>query len=253
MSFRSEEIIGLVPAAGKGVRLGLPYPKELYPVIRQNRYRPISQFIVDSLVASGVTDLVFVVNESKHQLMGYFGDGRRFGCNMAYVVQERPDETDRSTSPGLAHALDAGYHLVKDKVVFFGMPDTIVEPSRAFAQAWTALGSASDLVLILFPTARPEKFGMVRSDGTGAVLAIDDKPSHTTLTHMWGCIIWRPAFTQYLHASVRQRGEHDFARILNGAIGAGLRTRGYVVEGGSYTDLGTYDEIRELDATLRQT
>ena len=33
-----EELIGLIPAAGKGVRLGLPYPKELYPVIRENRY-----------------------------------------------------------------------------------------------------------------------------------------------------------------------------------------------------------------------
>ena len=38
----SEELIGLIPAAGKGVRLGLPYPKELYPVIRDNHYKPIS-------------------------------------------------------------------------------------------------------------------------------------------------------------------------------------------------------------------
>jgi hypothetical protein len=33
-----EDIIGLIPAAGKGIRLGLPYPKELYPVIRNNHY-----------------------------------------------------------------------------------------------------------------------------------------------------------------------------------------------------------------------
>jgi len=33
----NEELIGLIPAAGKGVRLGLPYPKELYPVIRDNQ------------------------------------------------------------------------------------------------------------------------------------------------------------------------------------------------------------------------
>ena len=32
-----DEFIGLVPAAGKGVRLGLPYPKELYPIIRNNQ------------------------------------------------------------------------------------------------------------------------------------------------------------------------------------------------------------------------
>ena len=41
----AEEVIGLIPAAGKGLRLGLPYPKELYPVIRNNHYKPISQFV----------------------------------------------------------------------------------------------------------------------------------------------------------------------------------------------------------------
>jgi glucose-1-phosphate thymidylyltransferase len=45
-----EEIIGLVPAAGKGVRLGLPYPKELYPVIRDNHYKPIAQFVIKNLI-----------------------------------------------------------------------------------------------------------------------------------------------------------------------------------------------------------
>ena len=49
-----EELIGLIPAAGKGVRLGLPYPKELYPVIRNNHYKPISQFVVDNLINAGL-------------------------------------------------------------------------------------------------------------------------------------------------------------------------------------------------------
>jgi dTDP-glucose pyrophosphorylase len=250
----ADDIIGLVPAAGKGVRLGLPYPKELYPVIREDRYRPIAQFVLDGLVASGVKDVVFVINETKHQLIGYFGDGHRFGCHTAYVVQEPTGPTGgstASTSPGLAHALDAGYHLVKDKIVFFGMADTIVEPHDAFARAWREAGAEADLLLILFPTTLPHKFGMVRSDGRGRVLAIEDKPTRTTLTHMWGCIIWRPVFTEHLHASVL-RGQGDFADILNGAIGAGLRARGYVVDEGLYMDLGTYDEVRELESRLRR-
>ena len=58
-----DELIGLIPAAGKGVRLGLPYPKELYPVIRNNHYKPISQFVVDNLTNAGLKHIVFVVNE----------------------------------------------------------------------------------------------------------------------------------------------------------------------------------------------
>jgi len=247
-----EGAIGLVPAAGQGVRLGLPYPKELYPIIRDNRYKPVSQFVLDNLVVSGVTEVVFVINETKHQLLGYFGDGRRFGCNISYAVQERGSAAEQSTSPGLAHALDSAYHLVRNRIVFFGMADTIMEPQGVFARAWQAEGDRADVVLVLFPTLRPEKFGMVRMDGEHRVLEIVDKPRQTDLTDMWGCIIWRPQFTEHLHESVRTRGISDFARILNDAIAAGLRVRGHAVAGGSYADLGTYDEIRELDAALRQ-
>jgi dTDP-glucose pyrophosphorylase len=102
-----EELIGLIPAAGKGVRLGLPYPKELYPVIRNNHYKPISQFVVDNLVNAGLKHIVFVINETKHQLIGYFGNGMRFGCDISYVVQEVVEGKTKSTSPGLAHALDS--------------------------------------------------------------------------------------------------------------------------------------------------
>jgi len=246
------DAVGLIPAAGKGVRLGLPYPKELYPIIRQNRYKPVSQFVLDNLVAAGVTSVVFVINETKHQLLGYFGDGRRFGCDIAYVVQESGAAEGQSTSPGLAHALDAGYHLVRGRTVFFGMADTIMEPRDVLARAWTSAGPGADVVLVLFPTTRPEKFGMVRMDGASRVLEVVDKPRQTTLTEMWGCIIWGPAFTEHLHDSVRNQGVSDFAHILNQAVASGMRVTGYSVKDGSYADLGTYEEIMELDASERQ-
>jgi glucose-1-phosphate thymidylyltransferase len=84
----TEECIGLIPAAGKGVRLGLPYPKELYPVIRDNHYKPISQFVLNNLTEAGLEHIIFVINETKHQLVGFFGGGHRFGCKLSYVVQE---------------------------------------------------------------------------------------------------------------------------------------------------------------------
>jgi glucose-1-phosphate thymidylyltransferase len=245
------DAIGLVPAAGRGVRLGLPYPKELYPIIRENRYKPVSQFVLDSLVASGVGHVVFVVNETKHQLMGYFGDGSRFGCHLSYVVQDGSGTERASTSPGLAHALDSAYHLVQGRTVCFGMADTIMEPRDVFARALTAAGADDDVVLVLFPTSRPEKFGMVRVDGANRVLEVVDKPRDTDLTQMWGCIIWRPRFTEHLHRCVRAQGVSDFAKILNDAIAIGMTVRAFPVTDGSYMDLGTYEEIRELDLALR--
>lgn len=244
------DVIGLIPAAGKGVRLGLPYPKELYPIIRNNHYKPVSRFVLDNLTQAGVQHIVFVINETKHQLIGYFGDGHRFGCNISYVVQEQADNQGKSTSPGLAHALDAAYHLTQGKIVFFGMADTIMQPRDALARAFTQANPETDVILVMFSTERPEKFGMVRLDETDRVLEIVDKPKRTELTEMWGSIIWRPRFTEYLHDCVAQ-GISDFAQIMNNAIADGMRFQGIHTVDGTYIDLGTYEEIMEMDKHFR--
>jgi glucose-1-phosphate thymidylyltransferase len=247
----NDQVIGLIPAAGKGLRLGLPYPKELYPVIRDNRYKPVSQFVLDSMVCAGVRHVVFVINETKHQLMSYFGDGHRFGCDISYVVQEIERTADASTSPGLAHALDSAYHLTRGKTVFFGMADTIMYPQDVFRRTCTAEQPDDDVLLALFETQRPEKFGMVQTDKDGRVIRIVDKPARTDLSEMWGCMTWRPRFTEHLRDCVKRKGLGDFAEIMNEAIAKGLVFRGVSITEGTYQDLGTYDEIMEFDRRFR--
>lgn len=248
----SNDMIGLIPAAGKGVRLGLPYPKELYPVIRNNHYKPISQYVVNNLVVAGLQHIVFVINETKHQLIGFFGNGQRFGCRISYVVQEQSNDTSGSTSPGLAHALDSAYHLTRGKSVYFGMADTIMQPKDVFLQARSAASPDDDVILVLFTTEHPEKFGMVRMDADNRVVEIVDKPAQTDLTEMWGCIIWSPRFTEYLHECVQEKSISDFALIMNQALRDGMRFRGVHIQQGVYIDLGTYDEIMEMDRRFRE-
>jgi len=246
-----EELIGLIPAAGKGIRLGLPYPKELYPIIRDNRYKPVAQFVLDNLTMTGLRHVVFVINETKHQLVGYFGNGQRFDCHISYVVQESASGNDTSTSPGLAHALDSAHHLTKGKTVCFGMADTIMQPEDVFSRILNLSEPEDDVILALFPTGRPEKFGMVHVNGDGLVQEIVDKPRETNLTEMWGCIIWRPRFSEFLHESVKN-GIGDFARIMNDAIAAGMQFRGVSMPSSTYIDLGTYEEIAEMDHQFRE-
>jgi len=245
-----EELVGLIPAAGKGVRLGLPYPKELYPIIRGNRYKPVSQFVLENLTASGVEHVVFVINESKHQLIGYFGDGHRFGCQISYVVQEQRENESQSSSPGLAHALDAAYHLVRGKTVLFGMADTIITPTPVYRLILDRSTKEDDVVLGLFRTDRPWKGGMVEHRADGRVITIVDKPQESDLECTWGCIVWRPRFTEHLHTCLRDQGMVDFCLVMNAAIEAGMSFRA-VRTGGTYADLGTYEEIMELEAQQR--
>jgi len=250
----TEELIGLIPAAGKGLRLRLPYPKELYPIIRDNRYKPVSQFVVENLIASGVNHIVFVINETKHQLIGFFGDGHRFGCNFSYVVQENREDESQSTSPGLGHALNSAYHLIKGKTVCFGMADTLMVPGDVFRQVLIQSKMDDEVILAVFTSDHPEKGAKVCMEKDGRVTKIVDKPKEIDHRHTWGCIIWRPAFTEFLNEQISS-GVSDFADVMNHAIQKGMRFRGVYLSEGIYSDLGTYEEIVELEkkhGSLRQ-
>jgi dTDP-glucose pyrophosphorylase len=132
------------------------------------------------------------------------------------------------------------------------MADTIMQPSNVFARAYDAATADDDVILVLFTTERPEKFGMVRLDKDHRALEIVDKPRETDLTEMWGCIIWRSRFTDHLHDCVHRQGIGDFALIMNRAINQGMRFRGVHIVDGTYIDLGTYDEIMEMDRRFRE-
>jgi glucose-1-phosphate thymidylyltransferase len=247
----SKRIIGLIPAAGKGVRLGLPYPKELYPVIQNNRYKPISQYIVENLTTAGVKEIVFVINETKHQLIGYFGNGDRFNCKFTYVVQETRGAENGSSSPGLAHALDSAYHIIQGKTVLFGMADTIIKPTNAFQHLLNAIEPDEQMAMGLFSVSNPQKFGMVDMEENGRIQKIIDKPAQTALKFAWGCQLWQPDFTEHLHNSVNEAHISDYAVIMNNAMEQGMPFRGVELPGNDYTDLGTYDEIMEMEKKYR--
>ena len=241
-----EELIGLIPAAGKGVRLGLPYPKELFPIIHDNKYKPVSQYIFESMLEAEINHVVLVINETKHQLIRYFGSGKRFNTNISYVVQEARGKNEKSTSPGLADALNSAYHLVKGKTICFGMADTIIYPRDLFKIMLEKSSEDDDIILGLFPTKTPEKFGMIKLNNNNEIISIVDKPEKTDLKFMWGVIIWKPKFTEFLKKSVEIKGISDFAEILNNAIKAKLRCKGIIFENGTYTDLGTFNELMKL-------
>jgi glucose-1-phosphate thymidylyltransferase len=242
----NENLIGLIPAAGSGTRLNLPFPKELYPTLENNKYKPVANHVVDNLLATGLKHIVFVINKTKHQLLGYFGSGMKFDCSFSYVVQEHISK-GQSTSPGLADALSSAYHLIREKTVLFGMADTIMWPKDAFQKGLKSSDPKADVTLCLFPTKFPEKFGMVAFDQQNKVERIVDKPESTDLKFMWGCIIWKPVFTEYLFSKVRKEGISDFAKILNMAIHDRMIIKAVKFDQGKFIDFGTFEQIKQFD------
>lgn len=240
------ELVGLIPAAGQGTRLGLPFPKELWPLPVQEGYVPVAFRSVEILLAAGVTRIVIVTSPEKSAIMRYFGDGSRFGAEFIYMCQEASPRGGKSA--GLAEALDSSYPVTAKKHVAFVMPDTYVHPTNSVKQLLSGTDGA-DLVLGLFPTDKPHKFGMVRTNGNRAAEIID-KPSQTDLKLMWGIIVWSPRFSDHFRACM-QGDAPDFATVMNRAITGRLDVRAVEIESGHYIDFGTYDDLLQAEAFIQ--
>ncbi len=250
------DIVGLIPAAGKGTRLApFPCPKELFPVGYQDyevngrlerRPKVVSQYLLEQMVKAGARRIFIIVGEGKQDIMHYYGAGRRFGTNVAYLYQD--------VLRGMPFALDLAYPWLRGETVIFGMPDTIVEPRDAFARLVAHhQAREADLTLGIFDTDTPWKFSPVKLDDEGRVVYNVDKPCQTDLYNTWGICCWGPRFTELMHHFLAQIAQKDREVVLSEVFGEALRqdlaVYGLYFADGQYLDIGTADE---LDTALRK-
>ncbi len=249
-------LIGLIPAAGKGTRLA-PFPcaKELFPIGYQDyeikgrlerRPKVVSQYLFEELVIAGASKIFIILGDGKDDIMSYYGDGQRFGAQVCYLYQ--------AELKGMPFALDLAYPWLNGETVIFGMPDTIVEPTSAFRELVDChQATAADVTLGLFATDTPSKFSMVELDDTDRVLYNVDKPTETNLRYTWGICCWGPNFTELMHQFLREVSytgkEVVLTQVFTEALRQNLKIQGYRFDHGQYLDIGTADE---LDVALRK-
>lgn len=235
--------IGLVPAAGAGVRLRpFRYPKELLPVAlepAEDGVRPVLavEFALRALARAGVRRTLVVVSDPKLDLVRLLGTGEGLGLDVAYVHQGEP--------LGLAHALARCVPWVGDAPCCLVLPDTAFAPEDAVARVVERLRDGADLVLGVFPTDRPEQLGPVDHDGD-VVRRVLDKPERTDLRNTWGVAAWGPAFTRVLAAFAEGRPDRPVGEAFEEAVRAGLAVRAVPFPDGRYHDLGTTRGLAEL-------
>ena len=247
-------LVGLVAAAGTASRLGaLPCSKEIFPVGWDRstsgstpRPKVASHYLFDHMQRAGVENVYVVLRDGKWDIPSYWGDGRRAGLNVAYLMMRAPY--------GTPFTLNQAYPFIRDCRVVMGFPDILFSPNDVYTRLLQRQEeSDADVVLGLFPAHRPEKVDMVELDDAGRPQRFVIKPKETSLTYTWICAVWGPRFTLYLHDVITEAeprwcpdDELFVGHVFQRALRDGLTIDTVCFPEGTYTDIGTPDELADI-------
>ena len=224
----SEDLIAVVLAGGEGTRmrpLTFTRPKPMLPV----GPLPSIHFLVQHLSDQGFKDIIIVVGYLKDQIMGYVGNGERFGARVSYAVEPE------GTVFGTAGSLKLAAHLLNETFLV-AQGDTISEiPLSSMFGFHRRAGR--DLTIALTRVERPSEYGVAVVDEKNQINQFQEKPppdeAKSNLASA-GFYVLEPEITDYI-----SNDRWDFAKdLFPSLMSLGMTITGYITDS-FWADIGS--------------
>ena len=233
---------GIILAGGSGTRL---YPltkvtsKQLLPVYD----KPMIYYPMSVLMNAGIKDILIISTPyDTPRFEELLGDGRQFGLNLSYKVQQSPD--------GLAQAFIIGEEFIGDDCAAMVLGDNIFAGHGLKKRLVEAVRKAENqnLATVLgYYVDDPKRFGIVEFDDDGKAISIEEKPENPKSNYcVTGLYFYDKRVVEYAKSlKPSARGEleiTDLNRIYleNGALSVELLGQGF-----TWLDTGTHESLAE--------
>ena len=229
---------GLILAGGAGTRLHpatLAVSKQLLPVYD----KPMIYYPLTTLMLAGLRRiLVISTPEDAPAFQKLLGDGGRWGLDLAYAVQPRPE--------GLAQALIIGEEFLAGTPSVLILGDNIFY-GHALAGILAAAGQDDGATIFAYHVDDPQRYGVVEFDSQGRAVSLEEKParprSSYAVTGLYFYDSTAPAKARSLKPSARGEMEiTDLNRLYLEEDRLKVRLMG---RGLAWLDTGTPDSLLE--------
>ncbi len=232
---------GIILAGGSGTRL---YPltkvtsKQLLPVYD----KPMVYYPLGTLMLAGIQDILIISTpEDTPRFQALLGDGKHFGINLSYAVQESPD--------GLAQAFLIGEEFIGGDACAMILGDNIFYGGYFRANLWKAKDDAERGLATIFGyyVKDPERFGIVEFDKNLNVLSVEEKPQNPKSNYCITGLYFYPEGVANKAKLVKPsaRGELEITE-LNRLYLEQQRLKAQILgRGFAWLDTGTMDSLME--------
>ena len=172
---------GIILAGGSGSRL---HPmtqvvsKQLMPVYD----KPMIYYPLSTLMQAGIREILIITTpEDAAAYESLLGDGRKWGLDICYRQQPKPE--------GLAQAFLIGEEFIGDSRVCLVLGDNIFYGNRIEDTLKSAVEQKRGATVFAYYVTDPERYGVVELDAENNAIGLEEKPanpkSHYAVTGLY--------------------------------------------------------------------
>ena len=238
---------GIVLAGGAGTRL---YPltivtsKQLLPIYD----KPMIFYPLSTLMMAGIREILIISTpEDTPRIENLLGDGSKFGLELSYAVQEKPE--------GLAQAFTIGREFIGDDACAMVLGDNIFYGNGLSNKLNDAKrdAEAGKATIFGYYVEDPKRFGIMEFErnpkdrNSLKVISVEEKPKQPKSNYAIVGLYFYPKGVSDMADAVKPsaRGELEITTLNDmylkeGKLNAQLLGRGF-----TWMDAGTFDSLQK--------
>ncbi|MDG1475631.1 MAG: glucose-1-phosphate thymidylyltransferase RfbA [Vicingaceae bacterium] len=229
---------GIVLAGGSGTRLHpltLAVSKQLMPVYD----KPMIYYPISILMSAGIKEILIITTpEDSSSFQKLLGDGKQFGCEFTYAIQEVPN--------GLAQAFVIGEDFIGDDSVALILGDNIFYGTGLDGLLMENTNSVG-AVVFAYHVSDPERYGVVEFDDNQKAISIEEKPEKPKSNYAVPGLYFYDNNVIEIAKSLEPspRGEYEITDINSVYLKQGNLKVGVLDRGTAWLDTGTHESLMQ--------
>ena len=229
---------GIVLAGGSGTRLHpltLAVSKQLMPVYD----KPMIYYPISILMSAGIKEILIITTpEDSLSFKKLLGNGKQFGCEFTYAIQEVPN--------GLAQAFVIGEEFIGADSVALILGDNIFYGTGLDGLLMENTNSVG-AVVFAYHVSDPERYGVVEFDDHQKAISIEEKPENPKSNYAVPGLYFYDNNVIKIAKSLEPspRGEYEITDINSVYLNQGNLKVGVLDRGTAWLDTGTHESLMQ--------